>query len=298
MPQTPSPLRFPGGKTSIWRMISKIVKDNGLERGHYVEPYAGGCGLALSLMFGGYVHELHLNDIDRSIFKFWEMITCHTEQFIAKIRETPITMEEWYKQRLIQKNRETAEDFGLGFSTFYLNRTNRSGIILKAGVIGGYQQQSQYKMDCRFNKDALIKKIRRIAKYKHRIHLYNLDAVDFMQKIDVELPENTFYFVDPPYYTKGHTLYTNFYRPDDHKLLADIVLGLRHPWVLTYDNSPATQRLYSTQNQFRFNVNYSAARKRVGEELLIASNGLNLEGNLDDYGCSLKKICSKNSMDV
>ncbi len=153
-------------------------------------------------------------------------------------------------------------------------------------------------MDCRFNKDSLIEKIRRIAKYKHRIHLYNLDAVDFMQKIDVELPENTFYFVDPPYYKKGHTLYTNFYRQDDHKLLTNIILSLKHPWILTYDNSPAIQHLYRTQNQFQFNVNYSAARKRVGEELLIASNGLNLKRNLDDYGCSLKKICSKDSADV
>ncbi len=294
MSHTPSPLRFPGGKTSILRMISKVVKDNGLERGHYVEPYAGGCGLALSLMFGGYVHELHLNDIDRSIFTFWKMVVRHTERFIAKIRETPITMEEWYKQRSIQDNREAAEDFDLGFSTFYLNRTNRSGIILKAGVIGGYQQQGQYKMDCRFNKDGLIERIRRIAKYKHRIHLHNLDAVDFIQEIDIELPANTFYFIDPPYYKKGHTLYTNFYNPDDHKQLADIVLGLKNPWVLTYDDSPVIQNLYETQNQFRFNINYSAACKRVGSELLIASNALNIARNLDDYGCCLTEVCPKN----
>ena len=271
-------------------MISKIVKDNGLERGHYVEPYAGGCGLALSLMFGGYVHELHLNDIDSSIFMFWQMITRHTERFIEKIRETPITIGEWYNQRSIQRNSETAEDFDLAFSTFYLNRTNRSGIISKAGVIGGYKQQGQYKMDCRFNKDGLIKRIRRIAKYKHRIHLHNLDAVDFIQKIDIELPGNTFYFIDPPYYKKGHTLYTNFYKPDDHKQLADIVLRLKRPWVLTYDDSPAIQHLYGTQNQFRFNINYSAARKRVGSELLITSNALNLARDLNNYGFGLTEV--------
>ena len=276
MPNTPSPLRFPGGKTSIWRMVAKILADNALERGHYVEPYAGGCGLALSLMFKGYVHELYLNDIDRSIFTFWEAIVHHTDKFIDKVQETPITMEEWRKQRLIQENRKNVDNFDLGFSTFYLNRTNRSGIILKAGVIGGHHQQGKYKLGCRFNKDRLIEKIRRIAKYKHRIHLYNSDAIDFIEEISDKLPRNVFYFIDPPYYMKGSTLYTNFYKPDDHERVASKILSLKHPWVLTYDDSPIIQSLYRTQRQFRFSVSYSAARKRVGTELLIASSELNL----------------------
>ena len=246
-----------------------------------MEPYAGGCGLALSLMFRGYVHELYLNDIDRSIFTFWETIIHHTDKFIDKVRETPITMEEWCKQRLIQENRENVDNFDLGFSTFYLNRTNRSGIILKAGVIGGHHQQGKYKLDCRFNKDRLIEKICRIAKYKHRIHLYNMDAVDFIEEIDDKLPRNAFYFIDPPYCKKGSTLYTNFYEPDDHEQVSSKILDLKRPWVLTYDDSTIIQRLYRTQRQFRFNVSYSAARKRVGTELLIASNKLNLIRDLE-----------------
>lgn len=231
--------------------------------------------MALSLMFRGYVHELYLNDIDRSIVAFWKAIIHHTDRLVAKIRETPITMEEWHRQRFIQRERENVEDFDLGFSTFYLNRTNRSGIILKAGVIGGHHQQGKYKLDCRFNKDRLIEKILRIAKYKHRINLYNSDAVNFIEEVDDKLPKNAFYFIDPPYYTKGSTLYTNFYKPDDHAQVANRILDLKRPWVLTYDDSAIIQHLYRTQRQFRFNVSYSAARKRVGTELLIASNELN-----------------------
>jgi DNA adenine methylase len=281
MPQTPSPLRYPGGKSSIQGMVSKIIQVNNLEKGHYAEPYAGGCGLALSLMFKGYVHEIHLNDLDCSISSFWDAIINQTDRFIDKIIDTPVTMDEWYKQRTIQENKELVDSFDLGFSTFFLNRTNRSGIILKAGVIGGFKQDGEYKLDCRFNKEGLINKIKRIEKYKHRIHLYNLDAIDFINKTNKELPTNSFYCIDPPYYVKGSTLYTSFYKPEDHQILSKVILELNRPWILTYDNSPEIQNLYRRNRQYRFNLNYTAAHKRIGTELLIASKKLKIPDTLN-----------------
>ncbi len=281
MAHTPSPLRYPGGKTSIWKMIAQIIQDNDLERGHYIEPYAGGCGLALSLMFRGYVHELHLNDIDRSIWSFWNAILNDTDKFIRKIKRTEITIDEWYKQREIQENKDHAENFELAFSSFFLNRTNRSGVILKAGVIGGFSQTGDYKLDCRFNKDGLIEKIRRIEKYKHRIHFYNMDAVDFIKQASSHLPpKNSFFCIDPPYYVKGSTLYTNAYEPKDHEDISKLLLKLKRPWVLTYDNAPEIQELYIKKRQYHFDLNYSAAHKRIGTELLIASDDLILSTDL------------------
>lgn len=281
MARTPSPLRYPGGKTAIWPLISKIIADNRLDKGHYAEPYAGGGGLALSLLFKGYVHELHLNDLDRSIWCFWDAIINNTNDFIEKIISTEITIDEWYLQREIQRNKDEADDFELAFSSFFLNRTNRSGVILKAGVIGGFAQDGQYKLDCRFNKDALIEKIRRIEKYKHRIHLYNLDAIEFINETNSNLPEKSVYCVDPPYFVKGSTLYTNFYDPDDHQKIANTLNNLERSWILTYDNAPAIQELYADRKQFRFNLNYSAAHKRIGTELLITSDDLKLSNELN-----------------
>ena len=281
MPSTPSPLRYPGGKTSLWEMVSTIIKDNELTRGHYCEPYAGGCGLALSLLFRGFVHELHLNDLDRSIWSFWDSIINNTDAFIEKIITTDVSIEEWRKQRTIQENKDSASDFDLAFSTFFLNRTNRSGVILKAGVIGGLNQVGAYKLDCRFNKQGLVDRIRRIEKYKHRIHLYNLDAIDFINHTDSFLPDNTFYCVDPPYYVKGSTLYTNAYAPEDHAEIADVLVNLNRSWMLTYDNVHQIQDLYAANKQYRFNLNYSAARKRIGTELLITSNNIVISDKLD-----------------
>lgn len=275
MARTPSPLRYPGGKTAIWPLISKIITHNSLDKGHYIEPYAGGCGLALSLLFKGYVHDLHLNDIDRSISCFWNAVLNNTDEFIEAIKSTEISIDEWYKQREIQKNKNLASDFDLAFSSFFLNRTNRSGIILKAGVIGGYAQSGDYKLDCRFNKDGLIAKIERIRKYRHRIHFYNMDAVEFVKMTKSSIPQKKcFYCVDPPYFNKGSTLYTNSYKPEDHAKIAVLLISLKRPWILTYDDVEEIQQLYTGKRQYKFNLNYSAAKKRVGTELLIASDDL------------------------
>lgn len=280
MPNTPSPLRYPGGKTSLWSMIANIIVTNALGQCHYVEPYAGGSGLALSLLFKGFVNELHLNDIDRSIYCFWQAILHNTDEFITKLKKTPITMDEWYKQRLIQCNKSNVDDFDLAFSSFFLNRTNRSG-ILNAGMIGGYAQDGAYTLDCRFNKERLIEKIKQIQNLKDNIHFYNMDAIDFINKTCSNIPQhNIFYCIDPPYFGKGKTLYTNAYAPDDHAKLAKLLIKLNVPWVLTYDDVPEIKNLYRNKRQYHFNLNYSAAHKRVGTELLIASDNLALTGQL------------------
>jgi DNA adenine methylase len=272
----PSPLRYPGGKAAIFNMVSKVMSDNGLEDGHYAEPYAGGAGLALTLLFNDLVSTIHLNDLDRSIWCFWDAVLNHTQEFIEKIRTTDVTMEEWHKQRHIQQNKDDFSNSELAFSSFYLNRTNRSGIILKAGVIGGLKQEGKYKLDCRFNKEGLIERITRISEYRHRIKLYNLDAIDFIKELDETLPEKSMFCIDPPYYVKGSTLYTNFYNPEDHQQLANLIMKLEHSWILTYDDAEQIQDLYQSHPQYKFNLNYFAAKKRKGTELLITSKNISI----------------------
>ncbi|WP_434526401.1 DNA adenine methylase [Photorhabdus asymbiotica] len=281
MSATPSPLRYPGGKAAIQRMISAIICSNNLNGGHYAEPYSGGGGLALSLLFNQYIHEIHLNDLDRSIWSFWYSILNDTEKFIDKIMTTDITIDEWHKQREIQNNKDDFNNFDLGFSSFFLNRTNRSGIILKAGVMGGLKQNSKYSLDCRFNKKGLIDRIRRINKYKHRIHLYNMDAINFIKEIDLTMPEKSMFCIDPPYFDKGSSLYTNFYNTEDHEIVSKTILGIKHPWVLTYDNVSEINELYKDCKRFTYSLNYSAAKRRVSTELLITKNNIIIPNELN-----------------
>lgn len=276
MARSNSPLRYPGGKTCLYDLSSQILRLNKLERGSYAEPYAGGAGLALTLLFEGHVSEIHLNDIDRSIWAFWDSALNQTDALVALIQATPVDMEQWHHQRQVCLNPNDFDDLTLGFSTFFLNRTNRSGIVKGAGVIGGLKQDGNYKIDCRFNRKELIRRIQRIAKYRSRIHLYRLDALEFMNLMDSHLPARSFFCIDPPYFNKGSSLYTSFYNHDDHSAVSQAVLGLDRPWILTYDNTPEISQLYKARRQFGFDVNYSVQTKRIGTELLVASKGLKM----------------------
>ena len=276
MAQVHSPLRYPGGKSCLYGLLSQILRLNKLERGHYAEPYAGGSGLALTLLFEGHVSDIHLNDIDASIYSFWESVLNKTEALVELIEKTPVTMDEWHRQRDVYQNRGDYDCLQIGFATFFLNRTNRSGIVKSAGVIGGLLQTGNYKIDCRFNREELSRRIRRIAKYRSQIHLHKKDALDFMKWADDTLPTRSFLCIDPPYYNKGSSLYTSFYQPEDHAKVSAMVLGLNKQWVLTYDNVPEIVQLYRLRRQFALDVNYSLQTKRIGTELLIAGKGLRL----------------------
>jgi DNA adenine methylase len=255
-------------------LAAQILRDNGLERGHYAEPYAGGCGLALSLLYGGHVADIHINDIDPAIWAFWHSVLNRTDEFIELVEATPITVDEWRRQRATHKAMDASNPLALGFSTFFLNRTNRSGVIGGGGVIGGLNQDGAYLIDCRFNREDLSRRIQRVSRYRDRIHLTNLDALDFVDRCEKELPDNAVLFIDPPYYAKGSSLYTSFYKPEDHAVLAAKVLLLECPWVVTYDDVPEIRQLYRSRRQYNFGINYSLQEKRVGTELLVASKGL------------------------
>jgi len=275
MPVTPSPLRYPGGKTAITPMVTSIIEANNVRTAHYVEPYAGGAGLALSLLLKNAVPHIHLNDLDISIWSFWHSIIYDTENFIKLIETTEITIDEWLKQKEFQERKEKVEPLKLGFSTFFLNRTNRSGIIQKAGIIGGLEQKSKYTLDCRFNKKTLITKIRNIASYSRKINIYNMDAIDFINCIEDNV-KRSFYCIDPPYYVKGQSLYTNFYEPNDHKSLADTISKIKGKWMLTYDYADMIKIIYGNYRKFTFSLNYSAAEKKKGTELLVVSKNLRI----------------------
>lgn len=269
-----SPLRYPGGKAKIADFIKQVVKDNDLLDGVYVEPYVGGAAVALSLLMDEYVSRIIINDKDRSIYAFWHSVLYDTDRLCKLIEETPVTMETWWAQRTFQsvENKETTDLLTLGFSTFFMNRTNRSGII-KAGVIGGFDQRGNYKIDARYRKEDLIARIRRIASYADRIELHHEDAVDFVKHIVQVLPQNTILYLDPPYYKKGRGLYMNYYEDADHEKIRDVITNVdTFRWVVSYDNSLFIKELYHSFRSQEFYLNYSANNNGKGTEVIFFSN--------------------------
>lgn len=292
-----SPLRYPGGKNKLSAFIAKICIDNDIN-GHYVEPYSGGASVALFLLMEGYVSKITINDKDRSIYAFWHSVLNNTEKLCYLIEQAEFSIEEWRKQKSIQSRKEKADLLELGFSTFYLNRTNRSGII-NAGVIGGIRQNGNYLMDCRFNKVDLINRVKKIAKRKKNIRLYNEDAVNLIDKIQKETKDNnTIFYFDPPYYLKASTLYMNHYQYGDHKQVSEKIKNIQNiHWIVSYDNVPEIKELYKEFSKKEYSFKHTAYDSRDGKEILFFSNKLKQPQEKDwnplNYKLFNKKIMYK-----
>ena len=269
-----SPLRYPGGKNKLAKFVALVCEKNNIN-GHYIEPYAGSASVALYLLINGYVKEITINDLDHGVFAFWHSILNDTERFCRKIKNTDITVENWKKFKKNHSNPKIVNLFDLGFATFFLNRTNHSGII-DGGVIGGLDQKGEYKINCRFNKKNLIERINLVASYKKNIHLYNLDALKLVKKIQTKRSKknNVFYF-DPPYYLKGPSLYMNYYKEDDHKKVSEEIKKMKGVrWIVSYDNVSEIKKLYSDFKKKEYTFSHVAYEIREGKEVLFFSNNL------------------------
>ena len=268
-----SPLRYPGGKAPLAATLSQIIEVNGLSGCSYFEPFAGGAGAALRLLREGFVSEIHLNDLDHRITSFWCSAINESERFADAIRSVPISISEWKRQQAICRPGDTTDSFELGFATFYLNRCNRSGIVLGAAPIGGYAQKGKWKLDARFYRETLAQRVLAIGGQREQIHITNMDALKFLEThLSRERePERTFTFLDPPYYSNGNRLYMNSYNDQDHRELAIYMHGQGDlNWIMSYDDTDFVRNLYSGCEISALSLEYSLQRRRTAEELLIS----------------------------
>lgn len=273
-----SPLRYPGGKAVISEFLSATIEANELKGCCYVEAFAGGAGAGVNLLLSGKVERIVLNDADVSVWSFWRAILNQTDAFVDRIRSTKVTISEWKRQRDIYRT-QPRSILDLGFAAFFLNRCNRSGIMTNGGVIGGLSQTGKWKINARYNGDELVERIERIAAFRDRISVHNLDAIRFLRSTVLRQKDRSRFFVylDPPYYLKGSRLYLSYYAPCDHARLARFLWQIRNvKWLVTYDNNTEIRRLYSWTVITDFRLHYSAATSKEGSEILIANRGLKL----------------------
>lgn len=273
-----TPLRYPGGKQRLAPFILEVLEKNNLVGGEYAEPYAGGAGVAIELLLSGKVSKIHLNDSSRAVHYFWYAILNHTDEFCRRIEDAKMTIDEWRLQREILSQPDRFSSMALGYSLFFLNRCNRSGIPSPtAGVIGGLKQEGIWKMDARFPRKELVKRIRAIADKKDSIVLKNWDAEEFIKEYIPKLPEKTLVYCDPPYYHKAKRLYLNHYKHDDHERIADVIQKkITHPWLVSYDGVPEIIALYEKRKHFIYDLQYNAGRAYKGKEVFVFSDNLNV----------------------
>lgn len=270
-----SPLRYPGGKTRLSNFLSSAVEKNFSqnEKIILVEPYAGGAGASLKLLFWDKVDKIIINDLDRAIFSFWKIAVSDTDFLINKIKKINVDISEWKRQKEIYNNHSSTIK-ELAFATLFLNRTNRSGII-EGGPIGGMNQLGFWSVKARFTKNTIVERLEKIKEFKNKIKVRNLDGITLLKQLEKNKRKNNYFiFLDPPYYQKGKSLYLNHYIDKDHKKLLKLLEKSSLKWVMTYDDVSYIQNLYDKFRKSKFTINHSAFKARQGKEILIFSDNI------------------------
>lgn len=275
-----SPLRYPGGKGRLTRFLGALMADQPTYHHTYVEPFAGGAGAALQLLYGEWVERIVLNDLDHHVAAMWRAIFRSNERFQHLIRTTPVTVEEWHRQRELFSTE--GDDLTVGFATFFLNRTNRSG-ILAANPIGGLDQSGTWKIDARYDVRTLMRRVDILGCYRNRVVLMERDGVEVAAEFLDE--KGCFTYADPPYIDKGAGLYLDAMTWPDHQRLSAVLRRRpKAPWMLTYDCDPRVpSELYRGFRCIDFAIAHTAQTQHVGREYAVFSNGVRLRG-LDGLG--------------
>lgn len=270
-----TPLRYPGGKGRLGPWLAQVMRHNAISGGWYVEPYAGGAGAAIFLLTQGCVDHIVINDVDPVVHAFWRAVTEQPKAFIAKVLATPVTMDTWYRQKAVVEAPSQSDFVDVGFAAFFLNRTNRSG-ILSAGPIGGKAQSGAWKLDARYNKVELCRRIAKIGSLAKHITVLGMDALDLLTDVAPGFPDKCLVYLDPPYFLKGSLLYRNHYQHDDHAAIAHCISGAHYPVVITYDDCPLVRHLYTGTSSTTFSLHYSThtARSETNEALFYKNLAL------------------------
>lgn len=270
-----SPLRYPGGKARFAPLIADVIRANKLDGGSYLEPYAGGAGVALALLFDGVVAKIHINDADPAVSVFWKCAITKPRKLIDMVANAELTMDAWHHWRGVMLGSEKATEIERAFATLFLNRTNRSG-ILKGGVIGGKAQLGEYRLDARFMRDEICDRLTRIGKHSALMEVHAEDAHMLLSRCQDFLPTKSLIYCDPPYYVKGEGLYRNFYQHTDHVKIANLLKkkSFRRNWVVSYDNALEIREMYAYAKSFTYGLNYTAQRRYVGSEVMFFSDRL------------------------
>lgn len=244
-----SPLRYPGSKRKMIPAIRQLIEANEPPPKLFVEPFCGGGSVSLGLLELDAVETVLLADLDPLVSAFWSEATKNGEALVKDMRKLDVTVDQWDYWRKVQPRSDRCR----ALKCLFLNRTTFSGIVgSNAGPIGGRAQKSEYKIDCRFNKDALADRILNVKRLADEGRIIGVLSSRWQSTIEGARwraaeyePKATVFYLDPPYIQKAEKLYELAFAEHDHESLASHLLATEHRWILSYDAEPLIRRLYS-----------------------------------------------------
>lgn len=266
-------LRYPGSKKRLAVYLNKIIEKNKLQPKVIVEPFFGGGSVTLFFIANNLIKNAIISDKDKLVYSFWFVLFHEPERLIKFIKKIDVDLDNFAKYKKISKSPDKYDRNTLAETCLFLNRTSFSGILRgEAGPIGGMKQKSPYKIDCRFNRESLIKKIKTISKFRNRITVLNHDWKDAIAYSLKRYKKNeAILYLDPPFYKKADKLYRQYFNENDHKLLCDALIKTKYPWILSYDKAKEIIGMYSKFKQVHIQLPYSinSHAVRLEEEIII-----------------------------
>jgi DNA adenine methylase len=270
-----SPLRYPGGKQLLAPYVAGVIEENFLTGCSFYEPFAGGSAVSLELLRLGYINTTTLLERDPLIYAFWWCVCNQFDDFLAAIRAAKVDLDTWNSLlplREVDNPQKTEYSLlQLGVAGLFFNRTNFSG-VMGAGPIGGLSQKSKYKIDCRFNKDSITASLNALRPLAARIKIEFADSLQWLSENSSRLnPQESFVYVDPPYYGQGKKLYRHFFNDEQHKTLAELLTKASYPWLLSYDDAPFVRELYANAKLQPIYLDYRVKSSRLAQEIVLSN---------------------------
>lgn len=274
-----SPLRYPGSKRKLLLYFDQILKCNKLDPDIIIEPFVGGASVSLYFLSKNIVKRAIMSDKDELIYAFWHTSFTNPNYLIDFVKKIKVNLYNFYKYKKISRDTKKYSEKKLAEACLFLNRTSFSGMLRsEIGPIGGKEQNSQYAINCRFNKKLLIQKFKIISSFKKQVIVLPYDWKKTIRysnnwiKKNKEFNKPLFYF-DPPFYYKADKLYRYYFREEEHKNLKKAILSLKYDWVLSYDYNRKIKEIYSEykNNNIHIKMPYSinSHATKLKKELII-----------------------------
>lgn len=277
-----SPLRYPGGKARMAAFLGEVYDQQigPMDIEIWMEPFAGGAGVGLTLLDQKLVEEVWLAEMNPALAAFWRAVVDQGDQLADQVEHLTPNLALWQASTDLLKaaaDGDQLDDLQLGLAAFIVNRCSRSGIVNhRAGPIGGKRQDGRWTVASRFNAGDLADRIRHIHEMPGRIRVIEEDGIEHIAELnDSGIGDELMLFVDPPYIREGNRLYANGMSAADHQRLADALNSCQTPWLLTYDDEPTVANdLYPHRRILGYEIPNTANRQRIACEYAVLSDNL------------------------
>ncbi len=240
-----SPFRYPGGKTWLVPHIRRWFHSLPKKPFLFIEPFAGGGIISLTVAFEALADRVLMVELDRSIAAVWQTILSDDNDDLAdRIRSFHVTRES--VQAEIDKTPQDTKD--LAFQTILRNRTLHGGILAPGSGILKYGENGK-GIKSRWYPETLSHRIQNIKLVRDKIIFARGDGIDTIKQYAIR--KSAVFFIDPPYTAAGKRAGTRLYTHSelDHEELFKQCARIKGDFLMTYDNASV---LASMAHRHRF----------------------------------------------